>query len=139
MSETPSDDQLRDLLSNSRTIAMVGASSNPSKPSHGIMKILLHAGFNVIPVNPTETIVLGRPAFAQLEDIDERVDIVDVFRRADQTPEIADAAVKIGARALWLQEGIVSEPAAAQARPGGLIVVMDRCIGQTVMRLSISV
>ena len=128
---------LRDILETSQTIAMVGASSNPSKPSHDIMKGLLGAGFTVIPVNPTETEVLGRRAYPSLEDIPDRVDIVNVFRRPEQAPEIADAAVKIGARVLWLQTGIVSEEAARQARAGGLEVVMDECIGGTTARLRI--
>ena len=108
---------------------MVGASSNPSKPSYDIMKGLLAAGFTVIPVNPTETEVLGQRAYGSLEEIPDRVDIVNVFRRPEQTPEIADRAVKIGARVLWLQTGIVSEEAATRARAGGLEVVMDDCIG----------
>lgn len=138
MSDAITDQQLRDLLSSSRTIAVVGASSNPSKPSHGIMRILLDAGFDVIPVNPAETEVLGRPALASLDAIGRPVDIVDVFRRAEQTPEIADAAVAIGARALWLQTVIVSEEAASRARAGGLTVVMDRCIGEAVTRLGVT-
>lgn len=133
------DNELRAVLTGARTIAMVGASANPDKPSHGIMKMLLSAGFDVLPVNPTETEVLGRPAFASLEAIGRPVDIVDVFRRADQTPDIADAAVRTGANALWLQSGIVSEEAATRARRGGLAVVMDRCIGETVRRLGIRV
>jgi uncharacterized protein len=128
---------LRDILETSQTIAMVGASSNPSKPSYEIMKGLLAAGFTVIPVNPAETEVLGQRAFASLADVPDRVDIVDVFRRPEQTPEIADQAVGIGARVLWLQTGIVSEEAARRARAGGLEVVMDECIGGTTARLRI--
>ena len=93
---------------------MVGASSNPDKASHGIMQKLQRAGYNVIPVNPRETEVLGERAYASLVDIPERVDIVDVFRRAEDTPAIADEAVTIGAKALWLQTGIANEDAAAQ-------------------------
>ena len=128
---------LRHILETSQTIAMVGASSNPSKPSYEIMKGLLDAGFTVIPVNPTEVEVLGQRAYGSLEEIPDRVDIVDVFRRPEQTPEIADAAVKIGARLLWLQTGIVSEEASTRARAGGLEVVMDECIGGTTARLRI--
>ena len=131
------DDELREILTSATTIAIVGASANPGKPSHAIMKVLMSAGYDVLPVNPTETEVLGRPAFASLEAIGRPVDIVNVFRRPEQTPEIAEAAVEIGARVLWLQSGIVSEEAAARARQGGLAVVMDRCIGVTVGRLSI--
>jgi predicted CoA-binding protein len=139
MADPTTDDDLRNLLTKSRTIAIVGASSSPSKPSHGIMKILLEAGYTVIPVNPSETNVLGAPAVASLDAVGAPVDIVDVFRRAEQTPEIADAAVRIGAKALWLQAGIVSEEAAARAHAGGLAVVMDRCIGETVSRLGVTV
>src|SRR5262245_64861208 len=98
--------KLRNILETSQTIAMVGASSNPSKPSYEIMKGLLAAGFTVFPVNPTETQVLGQRAYGSLEEIPDRVDIVDVFRHPDQVPEIADSAVKIGAKVLWLQTGI---------------------------------
>jgi len=133
-----SNADLRTLLESARTIAMVGASSNPERPSYEIMKGLLAAGYKVIPVNPTETSVLGQTAYASLEDIPEPVDIVDVFRRPEQTPEIADAAVKIGAKVLWLQTGIVSEEAARRARDGRLAVVMDQCLGGAVARLRIS-
>jgi len=127
--ENPSDDELRALLTGAKTIAMVGASASEDRPSHGIMKKLLAAGYRVIPVNPSEREVLGQRAFAALTDIGEPVDIVNVFRRPEYTPEIADQAVAIGARALWLQSGIVNEDAAARARAGGLVVVMDECIG----------
>ena len=133
----PTDTTIRTILETSQIIAMVGASSNPSKPSYDIMKGLLAAGFTVIPVNPTEIEVLGQRAYPSLEEIPGQVDIVNVFRRPEQTPEIADAAVKIGAKALWLQTGIVSEDAARRARAGGLEVVMDECIGGTTARLRI--
>jgi predicted CoA-binding protein len=110
---------------------MVGASSNPEKASHGIMQKLQHAGYSVIPVNPRETEILGERSYPSLLDIPERIDIVDVFRRAEDTPAIADEAVTIGAKALWLQTGIVNEDAAARAKQGGLMVVMDACIGAT--------
>jgi predicted CoA-binding protein len=118
-------------LTEASTIAMVGASSNPEKPSHGIMGKLLGAGYRVIPVNPRETEVLGQKAYASLSDIPDAVDIVDVFRRAEDTPPIADEAARIGAKVLWLQAGISSEEAAARARAAGLEVVMDLCIGAT--------
>jgi uncharacterized protein len=129
--QNPSDEVLRQLLSDASTIAMVGASSNPEKESHGIMRKLQAAGYRVIPVNPKETAVLGERAYASLIDVPERIDIVDVFRRAEDTPSIADDAVTIGATALWLQTGIVSEEAAERASTGGLTVVMDACIGVT--------
>jgi len=127
----PSDQELAELLAGATVIAMVGASSNPEKASHGIMQKLQRAGYRVIPVNPKETEILGERSYASLIDVPERIDIVDVFRRAEDTPGIADDAVTIGAKALWLQTGIVSEEAAERAKKGGLVVVMDACIGST--------
>lgn len=133
----PSDDELRTLLTSATTIAMVGASANPEKPSYGIMQRLLDGWYHVIPVNPKEPEVLGKKAYASLADIPERVDIVDVFRRAEDTPAIADEAVAIGAKTLWLQLGIRNDDAAARATAGGLTVIMDKCIGATHKVLSI--
>lgn len=127
----PSDAELKQILTDATVIAMVGASSNPDKASHGIMRKLQSVGYRVIPVNPRETEILGERAYPSLIDVPERVDIVNVFRRAEETPGIADEAVTIGAKALWLQTGIVSEDAAARAAAGGLVVVMDACIGAT--------
>ena len=127
----PSDQELKQLLTDATTIAVVGASSNPDKASHGIMQKLQRSGYRVIPVNPRETEILGERSYPSLIDVPERIDIVDVFRRAEDTPGIADEAVTIGAKALWLQTGIVNEDAAARARAGGLTVVMDACIGAT--------
>ena len=127
----PSDQELKELLTNATTIAIVGASSNPDKESFGIMQKLLHAGYNVVPINPKETEILGQRSYPSLIDVPEPIDIVDVFRRAEDTPAIADDAVTIGAKALWLQTGIASEDAAARAKAGGLMVVMDTCIGAT--------
>jgi uncharacterized protein len=127
----PPDDVLRRLLTESTTIAMVGASSDPAKPSHAIFGKLKLAGYRVVPVNPNESAVFGEPAYDSLEDIPYHVDIVDVFRRAEETPAIADSAIKIGAGALWLQVGISNEDAARRAKAAGLIVVMDKCIAVT--------
>src|SRR6185295_6888217 len=129
--QNPSDQELTQLLTDATTIAIVGASSNPEKTSYGIMQKLQKAGYRVIPVNPRETEILGERSYPSLIDVPERIDIVDVFRRAEDTPGIADDAVTIGAKALWLQSGIVSEEAAARAKAGGMIVVMDACIGAT--------
>ena len=129
MHANPSDDDLRQLLTEAKTVAVVGASSNPERSSHGIMRKLQSAGYRVIPVNPNETELLGEKAYARLEDIPAPVDIVNVFRRPEHTPPIADSAVAIGARALWLQSGITHEDAAARATAGGLVVVMNACIG----------
>ena len=116
------------ILRDSKTIAVVGLSGDPEKPSYGIAQALQHYGYRVIPVNPREVEVLGEKSYATLAEIPVAVDIVNVFRRADQTPPIASEAVAIGAKCLWLQSGIVSEEAAAIGREGGLLVVMDHCI-----------
>ena len=129
--QNPPDPELKQLLTDATTIAVVGASSNPEKASYGIVQKLQKAGYRVIPVNPRETEILGERSYPSLADVPGLIDIVDVFRRAEDTPGIADEAVTIGAKALWLQTGIVSEEAAARARAGGLVVVMDACIGAT--------
>ncbi len=129
------DPELKKILDETRTIAIVGASSNPERASYGIMKILLDAGYRVIPVNPKETEVHGVTAAPSLSAITEPVDVVDVFRKSEDTPAIADEAVKIGAKVLWLQLGIENEEAATKARAGGLQVVMNTCMGATWKRL----
>src|SRR5712691_5685395 len=106
---------------------MVGASSNPDRASYGIMQKLQQVGYRVIPINPRETEILGERAYSALADVPERIDIVDVFRKAEDTPAIADEAVKVGAKALWVQTGIANEEAAARAETSGLAVVMDAC------------
>ena len=133
----PNDDQLREILSTNRTIAVVGASSKHDRPSYDVMKVLMAAGFHVIPVTPRETRILGQTAYPTLADIPEHVDIVDVFRRAEETPAIADEAARIGAKVLWLQLGIVNEDAAARAEAAGLTAIMNLCIGKTTLRLGI--
>lgn len=135
----PSDDELRSLLTSSRRIAVVGASARPDRPSLGIMKLLIVAGFEVVPVTPKESVILGRSTYPSLSDVPEPVDIVDVFRRPADTPPIAEEAVRVHAKALWLQEGISNDEAALIAASGGLAVVMDACIGKTVHRLGIRV
>ena len=127
--QNPSDQDVKRLLAAASTIVVVGASSNPDRPSNGVMRKLKSAGYRVIPVNPNETEVLGERAYPSLLDVPERIDIVDVFRRPEYTPAIADEAVKVGAKALWLQSGVTNEDAAARGAAGGLMVVMDECIG----------
>lgn len=133
----PTDEDMRKLLVEAKTIAMVGASNDPAKPSHGIMGYLLKQGYRVIPVNPKETEILGQPVMKSLRDITEKVDIVDVFRRGEDTPPIADDAIALKAKALWLQLGVKNDEAAARAHGAGLTVVMDTCIGATHRRLQI--
>jgi len=138
MHRNPSDREIREILSTAATIAVVGASSNPDRPSHGIMRRLQQAGYKVIPVNPRESEVLGERAYASLTDIETPIDIVDVFRRSEDTPPIADDAVKAGAKVLWLQSGISSEDAAARATAGGLTVIMDACIATELVVLGVN-
>lgn len=133
----PSDSELRTILTDAKTIAMVGASSNPEKPSYRIFGQLLAAGYRVIPVNPRETAVHGVPAVASLADVSEPIDIVDVFRRSEDTPAIADEAIAAKAKVLWLQLGVTNEDAAARAKAAGLTVIMDKCIGATHRALGI--
>ncbi len=123
----PSDAELYKILKEARVIAIVGASSNPERPSHGVMRALQSAGYKVIPFNPGQDEILGEKAYASLSDVPEKIDIVDVFRRPEHTPPIAQEAVKIGAKVLWLQLDIINDEAAAIARAGGLTVVMDLC------------
>jgi hypothetical protein len=117
-----------ELLKSSRTIAVVGLSGKRFRPSYGVAEYMQRNGFRIIPVNPSEQSVLGEKCYAELGDVKERVDIVDIFRRPEFVPEIVEAAIRIGARAVWMQEGVVHDDAAAQAEAAGLMVVMDRCI-----------
>ncbi len=117
-----------EILKSARTIAVVGLSSNPARPSNGVAAYMQRAGYRIIPVNPQETEVLGEKSYARLEDVPEAIDIVDVFRRPEFVAEIVESAIKLGAKTVWLQEGVVDEAAAERARSAGLNVVMDRCI-----------
>jgi predicted CoA-binding protein len=117
-----------ELLRASRTIAVVGLSSRRFRPSYGVAEYMLRAGYRIIPVNPFETSVLGEKSYADLDSVPEPVDIVNIFRRSEFVPDIVEAAIRIHARAVWMQEGVVHERAAERARAAGLLVVMDRCI-----------
>jgi len=127
-SPPPSDVEIAELLRTARTIAVVGLSSKTWRASYGVAEYLQSAGYRIIPVNPKEREVLGEKAYARLEDVPEKPDIVDVFRRSEAVPEIVDAAIRAGARAVWMQEGVAHGEAAARARQAGLLVVMDTCI-----------
>jgi predicted CoA-binding protein len=116
------------LLRNAKTIAVVGLSSRRSRPSYGVSEYMQSSGYRIIPVNPNETEVLGEKAYASLDEVPEQIDIVDVFRRSECVPDIVDAAIRIGAKGVWMQEGVIHEAAANKARSAGLDVVMDRCI-----------
>jgi predicted CoA-binding protein len=121
-------DAVGQILRGAETIAVVGLSSNPMRASHGVAEYLKSAGYRIIPVNPNETEVLGEKAYARLEDVPERVDIVDVFRRAEEVPAVAESAIGIGAKVLWMQLGIENDGAAEKARAAGLVVVEDACL-----------
>ena len=127
---------IRELLTTARVIAVVGLSSKKSRPSHGVSLYMQRAGYRIIPVNPLEKEVLGEESRPSLDAISEQVDIVDIFRRSEFVPEIVDQAIRIGAKAVWMQEGVIHEDAAAKARAAGLTVVMDRCILKEHMRLA---
>ena len=132
----PSDEELASMLGDARTIAVVGLSSKPDRPSHRVAAYLQSKGYRIIPVNPGETQVLGETSYPSLLDVPEKIDVVDVFRRAEYTPEVARQAVAVGAKVLWLQEGIVNEEAGRIAAEGGLEVVMGACMMRTHERLA---
>ena len=121
-------DEIGALLQQAKTIAVVGLSDSPLRPSHGVSAYLQHQGYRIIPVNPNIKGALGEKAVASLHDIKDKVDIVDVFRRSENVPEVVDEAIKLGVSAIWMQEGVIHEPAARKARDAGIFVVMDRCI-----------
>jgi predicted CoA-binding protein len=121
-------DPVSQILKRSRTIAVVGLSSRQHRPSYGVADYLQSAGYRIIPVNPTETEVLGEKSYARLEDIPVPVDIVDIFRRSEFVPEIVESAIRIGAHGVWMQEGVVHAEAAERARQAGLFVIMNTCI-----------
>jgi predicted CoA-binding protein len=129
MHQNPGPEEIRNLLSGARTVAVVGLSDRPHRTSHAIARSLQGFGFRIFPVNPNlEGPVLGEEPYGRVQEIPEGVDIVDVFRRGETVMPIAEDAVAAGAKALWMQSGVVNEPAAAYAREHGLTVVMDRCI-----------
>lgn len=124
------EDPISEILKTSKTIAVVGLSSRRMRPSYGVAEYLQSAGYRIIPVNPNETEVLGEKSYARLEDVPERVDIVDIFRRSEFVPDIVESAIRIGTRAVWMQEGVLHTEAAERARRAGLLVFMDICIAK---------
>ncbi|HEY2548921.1 MAG TPA: CoA-binding protein [Candidatus Acidoferrum sp.] len=121
-------DPILEILKNYKTIAVVGLSSNPARPSYGVTEYMQSAGYRIIPVNPNETEVLGEKSYARLEDVPGKVEIVDVFRRAEDVPTVVESAIRVGAKAVWMQVGIAHAEAAERARAAGLIVVEDACV-----------
>jgi uncharacterized protein len=121
-------DEISELLAKAKSIAVVGLSSDPMRPSFGVSQYMQRKGYRIIPVNPNEKTVLGEKAYDRLCDVPDQVDVVDVFRRPEFVPEIVDEAIRLKIPFLWLQEGVVHPSAANKAREAGMIVVMDRCI-----------
>ena len=131
----PDDEAIRQLLRTARTIAVVGLSSNPMRPSFGVSEYMQSNGYRIIPVNPNEREVLGVQAMSSLGDISEPFEIVDIFRRPEFVPDIVEQAIEKGARCIWMQEGVVHSGAAKRAEAAGLMVIMDRCIYREHRRL----
>ena len=125
--QNPPDDEVKALLERTRTIALVGASPKPNRPSHGVMAYLQRAGYAVTPIRPGGSEVLGQTCVASLRDLPQAPDLVDVFRASEHAPAIVEDAIAIGATAIWFQDGVVHEEAAARALEAGLVVVMDDC------------
>ena len=124
----PSADPIFDILTKYKRIAVVGLSSDATRPSYGVTEYMQSSGYQIVPVNPNETDVLGEPSYTRLEDVPQKIEIVDIFRRAEEVPPVVDAAIQIGAKVIWMQLGIANEAAAEKARAAGLTVVMDACI-----------
>ena len=131
------DEAIRDLLSSAKVIAVVGLSSKRARASFGVSRYMQAAGYRIIPVNPNESEVLGEKAYPDLESIpkDVKIDIVNIFRRPEEVPDVVEAALRLGAPAIWMQEGVIHEEAAAAARSAGVFVVMDRCLLKDHQRL----
>src|SRR6266849_10130835 len=127
MPEISDPETIARILDGCRTIAVVGLSSQSTRPSHGVAAYMQRAGYRVIPVNPNESEVLGEKSYAQLAEVPERIDLVDVFRRSEEAGAAVHQAIAIGAKAVWLQEGVIDDAAAQRALDAGLLVVMDRC------------
>lgn len=126
--QNPEREQIKEILHSSETIAVVGLSDNPERISYMVSEAMQAKGYTIIPVNPNAHQILGQKSYAKLQDIPVPVDIVNVFRRSEHTPPIAEEAVSIGSKTLWLQLGVASDEAARIALAGGLNVIMDRCI-----------
>src|SRR5580698_953095 len=128
MSSSPQPDPIADLLKRAKTIAVVGLSDSPLRPSHGVSAYMQMHGYRIIPVNPHVDEVLGEKAYASLSEVREKIDIVNIFRRPEFVGEVVDQAIRLKLRAIWMQEDVVNEEAAKKARKAGIFVIMDRCI-----------
>lgn len=125
---TITTDPITDLLKKAKTIAVVGLSDSPFRPSHGVSAYMQAQGYKIVPVNPTIENALGEDSYASLLDVKERIDIVNVFRRPEFVPGVVDQAIQLKVPVIWMQEGVVHEAAAEKARQAGITVIMDRCI-----------
>jgi len=123
-----SADVILEILKTCKTIAVVGLSSNPMRPSYGVTEYMQSVGYRIIPVNPNETEVLGEKSYARLEDVPVKIDIVDIFRRAENVRPVVESAIRIGAKVVWMQHGIENEEAAEKASAAGLVAIEDSCI-----------
>jgi uncharacterized protein len=123
-----SADVILELLKKFKTIAVVGLSSNPIRPSFGVTEYMQGEGYRIIPVNPNEAEVLGEKSYARLEDVPEKIDIVTIFRRAEEVAPVVESAIRIGAKVVWMQQGVENQEAAEKARGAGLVVIEDACI-----------
>jgi len=121
-------DAILELLKKYKSIAGVGLSSNPMRPSYDVTEYMQAAGYRIIPVNPNEREVLGEKSYARLEEVPEKIEIVNVFRRAEEVPAVVESAIRVGAKVVWMQQGIENEEAAQKARAAGLMVIEDACI-----------
>ena len=125
---TTEADRITKLLESAKTIAVVGLTDTPMRPSYGVSHYMLSQGYRIIPVNPNITAWMGEKAYPSLVDVPEKIDIVDVFRRPDAVPEVVEHAIQVKAPVIWMQEGVVHQEAAEKARQAGIFVVMDKCI-----------
>lgn len=129
------DQTMKEILQSAKTIASVGLSSNPEKESYGVGEYLKKQGYRLIPVNPTADEILGERSYPDLESVPEKIDVVQVFRKPEDVPPVVESAIQVGAKVVWMQEGIVNEAAAQSARAAGLQVIMDACMRETHQRL----
>jgi predicted CoA-binding protein len=130
MASVPRSDPITELLKRARTIAVVGLSNSPLRPSHGVSAYMQTQGYRIIPVNPQIDEALGEKSYASLLEVPEKIDIVNIFRRPDAVEEVVDQAIQLKVPAVWMQESVIHEKAAQKARQAGIFVVMDRCILQ---------
>lgn len=124
------------ILNQYRTVAIVGASPNPERPSYRVASYLMEHGYQVIPVNPNAPVILGNTSYPDLSSIPEKIEVVDIFRKSEEVMPTVEEAIKIGAKVVWMQEGVINEEAAAKARDAGLLVVMDKCMLKEHQRLT---